>query len=363
MRTALRLLALVVLGVLGLTPAAGAAAGGGQVTIGDFDFSLPTITGNAGETVTWTNKGNRPHQVTDRGGLFDTGAILPGATATITLDVPGRYTFFCEINPSKMNGELVVQPGPDAPTEVRIQAVDEARDGAAKAFDPATLEVATGTRLILANVGGLRHSLVADDGAFRTAIAEPGAEQGRFSGTNTSVVVERPGTFPFSCEIHPAAMRGVVTVTDARVTAEDRAPPTETAAAATARVSTIDFGFDEADTVVAPGGTVSWTNDGAKPHTATFDDVELDTGRIEPGASSDLTAPTRPGSYSYFCSIHPTQMRGVLVVPPGDEVAAAPADPADDGPTDGTAFAYAVAVLVLGVGAMGLVLGLRKRGT
>ena len=354
MRAVLRTAALVLLGGLGLAPAAGAAEQ--QGTIVDFDFELVQATFTVGDTLTWTNTGNRPHTVTDRGGLFDTGAILPGARATVALDVPGRYLFFCEINPSKMNGELVVEPGADEPTEVRVQAVDEARDGAAKQFDPAELEVAAGTRVILANVGGLPHSLVADDGSFKTAVVQPGAEQGRFSGGNASVVVTEPGRFPFFCEIHPAAMKGVLTVTDTRVQAEDRAPPEVETAPGSAEVATIDFGFDEADTVVAPGGKVTWSNEGAKPHTATFDDVELDTGEIEPGSTASLTAPTRPGSYSYFCSVHPTRMRGVLVVP-----AAATADDETDDETDGTPFAYAIAVLVLGVGAMGLVLGLRRR--
>lgn len=364
MRALPRLAVAVVLLVGWLAPAA-AAQEGRQGRIVDFDYELADTTVTAGDTITWTNSGNRPHTVTDRGGLFDTGAVLPGTQASVTLDVPGTYFFFCEINPSKMNGELTVVAGGEPSTEVRVQAVDEARDGAAKAFDPAELEVAAGTRVILANVGGLPHSLAAEDGSFTTDVVQPGAEKGRFSGGFATAVVEKPGRYPFFCEIHPAAMRGVLTVTDATVTADDRAPPKVEPPPDTARVATIDFGFDEADTVVASGGKVTWANQGAKPHTATFDDVDLDTGRIEPGASASLEAPTQPGSYSYFCAIHPTQMRGVLVVPA--KVAAAPdgsaapvATPVDE-ETDGTVLAYVIATLVLGVGAMGLVLGLRRR--
>jgi hypothetical protein len=65
---------------------------------------------------------------------------------------------------------------------------------------------------------------------------------------------------------------------------------------------------------VAPGGEVTFHNTGEAPHTATLDDVPADTGTIQPGASGKLTAPTKPGSYSYRCTIHPAKMRGVLVV-------------------------------------------------
>src|SRR5207247_7370643 len=119
------------------------------------------------------------------------------------------------------------------------------------------------------------------------------------------------GRYPFHCEIHPAAMKGVLTVTGQAGAA---APTAESTAPRQAAVSVVDFGFDKPEVSVAPGGTVTWRNTGAAPHTATFDDVQLDTGTIEPGKSGPLTAPAKPGSYSYKCTIHPARMRGVVVV-------------------------------------------------
>jgi len=349
-----------------VAPAAMAAprqtpAAEGQIV--DFQILPPELTLTAGDSITWTNNGKRPHTVTDRGGLFDTDAILPGAQATVKVDVPGTYEIFCQINPSKMNARLIVQPGTTAPSAVRVQAFDESREGETKRFDPDTLTIARGTRVILANVGGLRHSMVADDGSFAIDIVEPGAEKGRFAGGNASAVIDTPGTHTFYCEIHPAVMRGTLVVTDTTVKAADRSPPVAEKPPATASTSVAEFAFTPTETVVAPGGAVTWTNAGTKPHTATFDDIAIDTGRIEPGASATATAPTQPGSYSYFCSVH-NQMRGVLVVlPEPKEVATAPATPAvpaansrDD--TKGTLFAYAIAVLLIGTGLAGLVLGL-----
>lgn len=352
-------------------PARAAATVEGHVR--DFEIRPPALALAAGDSVTWANDGQRPHTVTDRGGLFDTDAILPGEAATVTVDVPGNYEIFCQINPSRMNARLVVAPGPEAPTEVRVQAVDEAREGETKRFDPAQLEVAAGTRLILANVGGLRHSLVAEDGSFAIPVVEPGAENGRFAGGNSGAVIDEPGARRFFCEIHPGAMRGTLVVTAARVTADDRAPPAvEGPPAAAATTSAAEFAFAPTETVVAPGSSLTWDNDGTKPHTATFDDLDLDTGRIEPGQAATLTAPGQPGSYSYRCSIH-DQMRAVLVVSP-ERAAPAPApapvpaaagqDQAASGPdgggTAGTLFAWVVASLVVGTGGIGLVLGLRR---
>jgi plastocyanin len=326
----------------------------------DFEILPPDGPLTVGDSIAWTNEGGRPHTVTDRGGLFDTGAILPGEGALVQFDVPGTYEIFCQINPSKMNARVVVQPGDTPPTAVRVQAFDEARTGDTKRFDPDQLEVSAGTRVILANVGGLRHSLKAEDGSFAIPIVDPGDENGRFAGHNGSVVVNTPGTHAFFCEIHPAAMKGTLVVTAKQVVAAaptkgktQRPPPKAT-------TSIAEFAFTPTETLVAPGGAVTWTNNGSAPHTATFDDVELDTGRIEPGKSATLTAPGRPGTYSYFCAVHPAKMRGVLVVSPEPALAAttaAAASPKDD--AAGHVFAWLIAVLVVGVGAIGLFLGVR----
>lgn len=350
-----------------VVPSAPASAKEPEGQIVDFEITAPDAAIPIGSSITWTNNGKRPHTVTDRGGLFDTDAILPGQTATVKVDVPGTYEIFCQINPLRMNATIVVGPGTVGgaapPTAVRVQAFDEAREGETQRFDPAQLEIAAGTRVILANVGGLRHSMAAPDGPFNIPIIEPGAENGRFAGSNDSVVVTKPGTYAFFCEIHPATMKGTLVVTAVQVKAEERAPPVVDRPPAAASTTASEFKFDATETLVAPGGTVTWKNGGTKPHTATFDDIRLDTGRIEPGASAALVAPGQPGSYSYHCEVHPDQMRGVLIVSP--EPAQAPvatpaaATTADD--SAGTVFAWVVAALLVGTGVVGLVLGLRNR--
>lgn len=68
------------------------------------------------------------------------------------------------------------------------------------------------------------------------------------------------------------------------------------------------------DTVTIPvGGTVTWTNQDAAPHTATARDREvLQSGTLEQGESYSQTFAT-PGTYEYFCEFH-AGMKGTIIV-------------------------------------------------
>jgi plastocyanin len=303
-------------GALVLIAGAPAAFGQTQVKSGsarivNFDFAPRDIEVDAGTTLTWTNTADRPHTVSDRGGTFDSGPVQPGKQNAVLFSVPGRYLYFCRINPAKMNGTIVVKPGARPPVVSRIQAIDPAREGEVLRFDPAQLNLETGSSIIFANVGGKPHTLTADDGSFDTGVVTPGAEGGRFAGSNASVTLSKPGTFAFHCEVHPQAMKGVLNVTGP----ERKAPGAASAAPRTLDIPIKDFEFVPKEASVAPGGQVTWRNTGQARHTATFDDeVALDTSTLAPGASATLTAPAKPGSYSYHCNIHPAKMRGVLVV-------------------------------------------------
>jgi plastocyanin len=368
----LPLLALTSLVLVAAPAAAAAAQDGGEAEIVDFDFSPRRLTVEAGTKVTWSNTGERPHTATDRGGTFDTKPIAPGASAEVTLSAPGTYFYFCRINPAKMNGVLTVEEGADEARTARVQAVDPGQTGDKLRFDPAELSVAAGTTLLVANVGGKPHTLTADDGSFDTGIVDPGAQGGRFAGKNASVTMNKAGTFKFHCEIHPAAMKGVVTVTGEAAAA---GPAQASAGPREVDVGAVDFSFEPKDASVAAGGKVTVTNRGQAPHTMTLDDVDLDTGNIAPGASAELTAPDAPGSYSYRCAVHPARMRGVLVVlgrdteDPNAQAAAPAVAPAATGGGGGggpgggvTAFVLASAVVAAFLGGVGVsAFALRRR--
>jgi len=74
-----------------------------------------------------------------------------------------------------------------------------------------------------------------------------------------------------------------------------------------------NFAFFPASLSVAPGTEITVRNDDKAPHTVTADDKSFDTGEVDPGKSATFTAPSKPGTYDYICTIHP-YMKGKLVV-------------------------------------------------
>jgi plastocyanin len=92
-----------------------------------------------------------------------------------------------------------------------------------------------------------------------------------------------------------------------------------------AAVSIVDFAFDPAAVEVPVGATVTWTNTGAAPHTATASDGTFDSGELAPGASFSHTF-AAAGTFPYVCQIHP-QMTGTVTVV--EAAAAAQDDEAD----------------------------------
>ncbi len=74
-----------------------------------------------------------------------------------------------------------------------------------------------------------------------------------------------------------------------------------------------DFAFDD-PTSVKPGATVMVTNEDTSTHSVTSDqeglfDVDVDAS----GGTAHFTAPSKPGSYPYYCKYH-GNMHGTLVV-------------------------------------------------
>jgi plastocyanin len=91
--------------------------------------------------------------------------------------------------------------------------------------------------------------------------------------------------------------------------------PAQTAAPAPNSTTTVnihDLTFDPATLNVAPGTTVTWTNNDTVAHTVTADDGLFDSGVLEPGQSYS-TWLGGSGIVTYHCEIHP-DMKGSVVV-------------------------------------------------
>jgi plastocyanin len=92
--------------------------------------------------------------------------------------------------------------------------------------------------------------------------------------------------------------------------ATESAPETSKPAAEETAVKMVDNAFEPKDLTVKVGDTVTWTNDGQLPHTATAEG--FDSGSIAPGDTYEWTA-EKAGTVSYVCTFHPG-MEGTITV-------------------------------------------------
>jgi plastocyanin len=93
----------------------------------------------------------------------------------------------------------------------------------------------------------------------------------------------------------------------------DDSGATTTARTGDAKVSVQDNAFKPSVVKIAVGDTVTFTNDGAIPHTVTATDgAKFDSGTLAPGATFSFTA-DRAGTVKYVCTFH-AGMQGTIEV-------------------------------------------------
>lgn len=84
------------------------------------------------------------------------------------------------------------------------------------------------------------------------------------------------------------------------------------AAAADAAVIIDNFSFRPQTLTVLPGTTVTWTNHDDIPHTVVEKNAKFRSKALDTNDTTSITFMT-PGTYTYFCSLHP-HMTGSVVV-------------------------------------------------
>ena len=73
-----------------------------------------------------------------------------------------------------------------------------------------------------------------------------------------------------------------------------------------------NFSFQPGTLTVAPGTTVTWVNHDDEPHTVNENNKTFKSGTLDTDAKFSYKF-TSPGTYSYFCSLHP-RMTGQIIV-------------------------------------------------
>ena len=298
----------------------GGGATGNEIRMANRVFTPGRLSVPVGTTVTFLNDDGRDHTATDRAGAFDSGTMRPGAAFQQTFATDATYEYFCVIHPD-MVGSIVVGSGgggaapppplPPVAGSGDVQIVDFG-------YTPSTLTVAQGAAVSWVNTGVAPHTVTASSGVFDSGILSRGAT---FSRTFTNA-----GTFSYFCTLHPD-MKGTILVTGADgAPPPPEAPPLPPPPVAVSRdVSIFDFGYNPASKTVPVGTTVKWVNNGVAPHTVTDRALRFDSGLLGRGDVYRKTF-TTPGTYEYFCSLHPN-MVARIVVPDASGSAPPPAPP------------------------------------
>jgi len=77
----------------------------GSVRMLDFSFSPATVTVNVGESVTWVNAGEEPHNAV--GDNFSTALLDAGKSGSETFGSAGTFSYICTVHP-QMKGTVKV---------------------------------------------------------------------------------------------------------------------------------------------------------------------------------------------------------------------------------------------------------------
>jgi plastocyanin len=97
-----------------------------------------------------------------------------------------------------------------------------------------------------------------------------------------------------------------------------QSPATNTPATPAPAANTItikNFAFSPAMLTIKTGSTVTWKNQDTAPHQIASDPgtpVSFSSDSLANGASYQFTF-TQPGTYTYYCTIHPN-MKGTIIV-------------------------------------------------
>ncbi len=189
-------------------------------------------------------------------------------------------------------------------------------------FDPDAITVPAGTTVIWTNLDSTPHTVTSTSGIFDSGVMD--------QGENFSYTFQDPGTYDYYCLIHPymkakvivtpsggprPAASGVGQVEEGRVEesqAEERRSAVDHGQSVLVEIKKHTY---NPDSITVPVGThVVWRNFDSVPHTATSTTGLFDSGVMEQNENFSY-AFQDPGTYDYYCSIHPYMKARVIVTP------------------------------------------------
>jgi len=167
-------------------------------------------------------------------------------------------------------------------------------------LDRAVIEIKPGTKVIWRNDDSQRHRMRSREGPVEF-------DSGNLrSGETFSFTFEIEGSYPYldHRDDQDPAYYGTVIVGGPGVLTGPLPDSGE--------VSIINRSFRPGSITAASGATITWTNDDGEAHTVTSTESAFDSGIVGGGVAFSQTF-DEPGTYPYFCAIHP-EMRGTITI-------------------------------------------------
>ena len=299
-----------------------------SVTLIDESFQPPALEVAVGATVVWENiDGDDDHTVTAEDGAFNSGVVPAGTAFEHTFEAAGTFLYFCAIHPEMVGTVTVVGGAPaeaedvtvESPTSAGTAVTSDGTDPADAsptgpveasivdlAFEPAVIEVEAGASVTWANEDSVPHTVTARTADFNSGVMQ--------EGETYSQTFDEPGTFDYFCAIHPSMSGSVVVGELAAVedAVDEVGDPSVDAVGAVTTVAVVGVAFEPESIEVPVGTTVDWTNEDPLAHTVTASDGAFDSGTMDGGQTFSQTF-DKPGTFDYFCAIHPS-MTGTVTV-------------------------------------------------
>jgi amicyanin len=140
---------ILVVGLLFLLAPARAEAATQHVAMENYAYSQSALTIQVGDTVTWTNHDQAPHDVVTTSGpaSLQSPMLAQGESWSFTFTVPGTYSYYCSVHPD-MRAQVIVQPAETqepAPAPAPVQTTDAPAPETTAEAAPAPVAVPTTT--------------------------------------------------------------------------------------------------------------------------------------------------------------------------------------------------------------------------
>jgi len=138
-----------------------------------------------------------------------------------------------------------------------------------------------------------------------------GGSAGNTSAAGSATTPTVPATATTEPTAAPAPTATAAPTEDTSSAATPAPEPTETAPDVVA-VQVVDFAFDPPTITIPVGTTVEWTNVGPTQHNVVSKDRIWESPILEAGGTFRFTF-EEPGTYAYWCTLHPTMLGSVTV--------------------------------------------------